>query len=178
MRVFMLVQHPGARGPMPKITAELVDALRSLGCTVVAHPWGQHRAGESVFEKLLQRPRDVLSVRRALRKNPFHVAVAHTAHDWRTLVRDIAVVLVLRRQCRPVVLQLHGSLASRLTEPGNRAFKLANGILLSLVDGIMVLSSEEKRQWQAFRRNTPVFTVKNPYTPLFQALPESEGFSI
>jgi len=77
-----------------------------------------------------------------------------------------------------VVLQLHGSLASRLTESGNRAFKLASGILLSLVDGIMVLSSEEKRQWQAFRRNTPVFTVKNPYTPLFQRLPKSGDFSI
>jgi glycosyltransferase involved in cell wall biosynthesis len=34
---------------------------------------------------------------------------------------------------------------------------------MRLVDGIMVLSSEEQRQWQAFRRRPPVFTVKNPY---------------
>lgn len=163
----MLIQHTQARGPAPKLSAHLVSALRCLGCAVVTHPWGQHRAGESLLEKLIQRPRDVLSVRRSLQDQTFDVAVVNTAHDWRTLLRDIAVVLVIRRRCRPVILQLHGSLASSLVEPGRRALKLVTAVLLALVDGLMVLSTEEQGQWKAFRRRPPAFTVKNPYITRF-----------
>lgn len=167
MRIFMLVQHPAARGPVPKHTAHLVGALRSLGCTVVTHPWGQHRMGESVLGKLIQRPRDVLSVRRVLAKETFDIAVVKTAHDWRTLLRDIAVTAIIRRRCRPIALQLHGSAVSKLVAPGHHAFKFATGILLALTDGIMVLSTEEQRQWNVFRRRYPIFAVKNPYVSEF-----------
>jgi glycosyltransferase involved in cell wall biosynthesis len=169
MRIFILVQRPEARGPVPKHTAHLVASLRSLGCEVITHPWGQEREGESLSHKLAQRVRDVLSVRRALEQETFDVAVVKTAHDWRTLLRDIPVALVIKRRCRPVVLQFHGSRASKLAAPGGHAFKLATALLLALVDGIMVLSTEEQRQWQAFRRSPPVFTVKNPYAPVDDA---------
>ena len=161
LRIFMLVQHTDIRGPLPKLTSHLVTALRSLGCTVETHPWGRQREGESLVEKTAQRFRDLLSVRRALSGKEFDVAVVQTAHDWRTLIRDIAVARLLRRH--PTVLQVHGSQASRLAEPGNHAFKAATAALLALVDGIMVLSTEEQRQLEAFRDRPPVFTVKNPY---------------
>jgi glycosyltransferase involved in cell wall biosynthesis len=163
MRIFMLVQHPTALGPVPKHTAHLVDALRSLGCDVVTHPWGQRRASETLLEKLIQRPRDVLSVYRVLRHETFDVAVVKTSHDWRTLLRDIAVALVIRRRGRPVVLQFHGSHAGHLLGPGHRAFKWATAILIRLVDAILVLSTEEEREWRAFRPNLQVFAVKNPF---------------
>lgn len=183
MRIFMLVQHPGARGPVPKHTSHLVAALRSLGCTVVTHPWGQRRVDESLGMKLTQRVRDVLSVRRALKDQEFDIAVVKTSHGWRTLLRDIPVVLVIRRRCRPVVLQIHGSRASMLIEHGScvstvarrtvtvlpRVFKLATRILLALIDGIMVLSTEEQRQFRTFHPGLPVFTVRNPYISVFQS---------
>jgi glycosyltransferase involved in cell wall biosynthesis len=172
MRIFMLVQHPNARGPVPKHTSHLVTALRSLDCTVVTHPWGQERAGESLLEKLIQRPRDVISVYRTLRHSTFDVAIVKTSHDWRTLLRDIAVALVIRRRCRPIVLQFHGSLASRLVERGGHAFKLTTAALLALVDGVMVLSTEEQRQWRALRPRPHVFVVKNPYVSIFPTLQE------
>jgi glycosyltransferase involved in cell wall biosynthesis len=174
MRIFMLVQHPGARGPIAKHTSHLISALRSGGCSVETHAWGRRRDDESLFEKLVERFQDVLSVRRALDGKEFDVAVVKTAHDWRTLLRDIAVVLVIRRRCRPLVLQFHGSLASRLVEPGRPLFKLATTLLLGVVDGVMVLSTEEQRQWQQFRRRPPVFTVKNPYvSPLGDERPSA-----
>jgi glycosyltransferase involved in cell wall biosynthesis len=170
MRIFMLVQHPTARGPVPKHTSHLVAELRSLGCTVVTHTWGQRQHGESLLHKLTKRALDVLSVRRALKRDrQFDVAVVKTAHDWRTLLRDIAVVLVIRRRCRPIVLQLHGSHSSELVEPGGQAFKAATALLLTLVDAVLVLSTEEQRQWQAFRQRPQVFTVKNPYVSLFSS---------
>lgn len=163
MRIFMLVQNPTARGPVGKHTLHLVAALRSLGCTVVTHPWGSRRDDESLPERLIQRLRDVLSVRRGAQNEEFDVAVVKTAHDWRTLLRDIAVVLAIKRRQRPIVLQLHGSLAFVLVERGHRTFKLVTALLLSFVDGIMVLSKEEQSEWQTFRSRPPIFTVKNPY---------------
>ena len=173
MRIFMLVQHPGARGPVPTHTAHLVEALRSLGCTVVTHPWGQREIDETLLGKLIQRPRDVLSVRRALRREEFDVAVIKTAHDWRTLLRDIGVSIFIRRRCRPVVLQLHGSAVKSLLGPGRRAFKAATTLLLALTDGMMVLSTEEQREWSAFRSQHPTFTAKNPYVSMFSGSHET-----
>jgi len=169
LRIFMLVQHTGIRGPLPKLTSHLVSALRSLGCTVETHPWGRQREAESFLEKVAQRFRDLLSVRRALSGKEFDVAVVQTAHDWRTLTRDIAAAFLLRRHRRPIILQVHGSQASRLAVPGNRTFKFATAALLALVDAIMVLSTEEQRQFEAFRDRPPVFTVKNPYVRLHPA---------
>jgi glycosyltransferase involved in cell wall biosynthesis len=120
-----------------------------------------------LFKKVIERVQDVVSVRRAVKAQKLDVAVVKTAHDWRTLLRDIPVVFMIRQRCRPVVLQFHGSQASALIEPGRRAFKLATAILLALVDGVMVLSTEEQRQVQAFRSRTAVFTVKNPYIGVF-----------
>ena len=50
MRIFMLVQPREARGPVPRHTAHLVTALRSLGCTVVTHPWGRRSESPSLRE--------------------------------------------------------------------------------------------------------------------------------
>jgi glycosyltransferase involved in cell wall biosynthesis len=178
MRIFMLVQPPGARGPVGKHTSYLVAALRSLGCTVETHPWGRRMENVSLREMVAQRAHDVRSVRRSLKGRSFDIAVVKTAHDWRTLIRDLAVVLAVRRRCRPIVLQLHGSRASALVRPGRPLFKLATALLLSLVDGIMVLSTEEQRQWMSFRRRPRVVTVKNPYIRRDSASPSagsSEG---
>jgi glycosyltransferase involved in cell wall biosynthesis len=35
--------------------------------------------------------------------------------------------------------------------------------LIGLVDAAMVLSQDEQRQWQQFRRSVPIYVVKNPY---------------
>jgi glycosyltransferase involved in cell wall biosynthesis len=171
MRIFMLAPNPGARGPVPKHTAHLVAALRELGCTIVLHPWGQYRANESVFVKLAQRGRDALSARRALKACHFDVVVIKTAHDWRTLLRDLAVVFAIRPRCRPIVVQLQGSRTSMLIEPGSRVFKLGTAALLALVDGVMVLSTQEHDELAMFRPATRIFTVKNPYVSAFHSNP-------
>jgi glycosyltransferase involved in cell wall biosynthesis len=163
MRIFMLVPPPTARGPVPKHTVHLVRALETAGCAVSTHPWGQRRQGESLAPKVWQRAVDVMSIRRMVGRQQFDVVVIKTAHDWRTLARDIPAVLVLRSRRRPIVLQFHGSDSGALLGDGRRAFKTFTALLLSLVDAVLVLSTEEQREWAAFRPKTPVYTVKNPF---------------
>jgi glycosyltransferase involved in cell wall biosynthesis len=163
MRIFMLVPHEGISGPIPKQTLHLAAALRSLGCTIVTHSWGRRSEDERLPGKLARGLRQVRSVRRVLAGGGFDVAVVHTSHDWRTLVRDLALVLSIRGRCPLIVLQLHGSQPSVLIKPGRWVFKLGTGLLLTLVDGVMVLSTEEQAEWRAFRARPSIFTVKNPY---------------
>ena len=163
MRIFMLIQGDGIRGPVPKLTPLLIRELRSLGCTVVTHPWGRRSDRERVPTKLRRALQDILSVRRAARGVEFDVAVVSTAHDWRAVLRDIPVAFILRRRGRPVILQFHGSRASILAQPRSYAFKLVTALLLEITDAVLVLSIEEQHQLDAFRPTTAVFVIRNPY---------------
>ncbi len=163
MQIFMLVQREGIRGPVPRLTALLIGSLGDLGVSVETHSWGRKSDREGLARKIQRGLEDVLSVRRTVRGAEFDVAVIQTAHDWRTVLRDLAVALVLRRHRNPVILQFHGSRTSSLVRPGSRVFKIVTALLLRMTDGVLVLSSEERRDLLAFRPATRVFVVKNPY---------------
>jgi glycosyltransferase involved in cell wall biosynthesis len=159
----MLVQSQAARGPTPKLAAQLIGPLRELGCTVFTRGWGSADENEGLVSKVFGRTFEVFSTYRALRGHAADIVVVHTAHDWKTLLRDIPLAAVVRRRSRPVVLQMHGSQPDRLTQRGDHAFKLATRLLVRAVDGIFVLSREEQREWSAFTDRIPVSVVRNPY---------------
>jgi len=171
MRIAMLAPNPSVRGPLPKHTPLLVDALRRLGCEVELFPWGRHLETESLGAKIAGRPRDVLRVRRSVVSGAFPVVVVKTAHDWLTLTRDIALLAVLPRD-RVVVLQFHGSQSSRLVTPGSWVFKRATALLSRRADGILVLSRQEAKEWKDFSPDARVAVVKNP-RPLLLATNEA-----
>jgi hypothetical protein len=63
MWVAMLAPRATVRGPLPKLTPVLVDALRRRGCAVELLPWGRREEGERLADKLLGRLHDVRSAR-------------------------------------------------------------------------------------------------------------------
>jgi glycosyltransferase involved in cell wall biosynthesis len=161
MRIAMLAPRLSVRGPLPKHTPLLVDALRRLGCEIELLSWGRHVEGENLGAKVLGRARDVRRARRTIVRGAFPVVVVKTAHDWLTLTRDLALVSMLPRD-RIVVLQFHGSQSSRLLAPGSWAFKLATTLLLRRAAGVLVLSRQEAKEWKAFSRDARVAVVRNP----------------
>lgn len=164
----MLCQSPDAVGPAPGIASLLAQELRRLGVSVVTHPWGRSSADEGVVARMLGTLRDVRSIRRLTRGREFDLVLVHTAHDWRTLARDIPLARSLRRRRVPVVLHLHGSRPERLQD--GKAFRGATALLLRSIDGVLVLSRDEQRQWQA-RSAGPVLVVRNPYAPHMTSIP-------
>lgn len=170
----MLVARESARGPVPKLVSHLAAALQTLGCEVVTRPWGRATEDEGVVRKLLGRAADVAAARRAVRDDTFDVVVVHTSHDWRTLPRDLAVAAALGRRRPPIVLHLHGSQSAALAARGRRAFRGATRLLLRLVDAVLVLSSEEQRDWSTFASATPVLVVRNPYVRTFGRNPPAD----
>jgi glycosyltransferase involved in cell wall biosynthesis len=166
MRILMLTCHPGIRGPFPKILPLMARALRDLGCHVVEEPWGRHHEEETRRRKILDRPGDILRVRRRLKSEPFDVLFLHTTTEWANYSRDLPVLALCRKLVKKVVLQFHGSVPSLVLGEGQAAFKWASRRLFNSVDGVFVLSTEEQRAWTQFHPagNFPV--ISNPFEPL------------
>ena len=166
MRILMLTCHPGIRGPFPKILPLLARTLRELGCEVVEEPWGRHSDEESRLRKLLDRPGDILRVRRRLKSEPFDVLFIHTTTEWANYSRDLPLLALCRGLVKHVVLQFHGSVPSLVLGEGHAGFKWASRRLFSSVDGVFVLSTEEQRAWQQFHPSGNFPVISNPFQPL------------
>ncbi len=166
MRILMLTCHPQIRGPFPKILPLMARSLRALGCHVVEEPWGRHSDEETRLRKLMDRPGDILRVRRRLKAEPFDVLFIHTTTEWANYSRDLPLLALCRGLVKHVVLQFHGSVPSLVLGEGHVAFKWASRRLFNSVDGVFVLSTEEQRAWTQFHPtgNFPVIT--NPFQPL------------
>lgn len=67
MKILMLSPHPQVRGPVPRHTPLLADALREIGHEVTLYPWGRHSDDEGLAAKVFGRSGDVLAIRRLLR---------------------------------------------------------------------------------------------------------------
>jgi len=163
MRIFMLVPRSNIQGGTPKILPHLISALRSLGCYIVTAQWGRQKDTESLAKKVLGRVRDIARIRQSLLYQEFDVMLINTSHDWATLSRDIPLLLVTRCLCRHILLLFHGSKSGLLLQPGHMGFKQASALLLRLSDAVLVLSSEEQRQWEQFYPSGKFFVVSNPF---------------
>ncbi len=163
MRILMLVSRPHIQGPLPKLTPLLVGALRDLGCEVETACWGRRRERESWPEKVIGRVRDIGHVRRMLGRRRYDVCVVTTAHDWAALLRDLPLLAVTRRRRTPTVLHFHGSQPDRVRAGGHGPFGWLSLRLVRMADAVMVLSSEERSQWEALHPSGGFYVVTNPY---------------
>lgn len=166
MRIFMLVRYPLVHGPVVKLMPLLIGALQELGCVIKTTQWGRHKEQETWIEKIVGRIRDLIRIRKELQKDQFDVMIVQTSHNWATLAREIPLLLLTRRLCSCIVIQMHGSQSNRMIVNGSILFKIATRWLLEWCDAVLVLSMEEQRQWQQFYPQGKFYVVDNPFLPL------------
>jgi glycosyltransferase involved in cell wall biosynthesis len=159
----MLMPDPRVKGPIPRHGAKLVDAMTSLGADVVVRSWGRHADDEGVFTSVVGRVLAIWRMRGMLRRSKFDVFFIKTAHDRRALLRDIPLLVATRGLARRRIVQFHGSLSNELSMPGHFVLKAASRWLVRNADAVVVLSSEEVEEWQAFEPAGRFSLVANPY---------------
>lgn len=166
-RLLVLTGFPAIGGPLPKLAPSMVDGFRAGGFEVAVEGWSAHTAGrESLSTKLMGRSRDLLQVQRRIRTWRPDVVYVATAHNWPGLLRDLPLALSVRRRRPPLVVHFHGSESHRLVAPGSEALKRASALLVGRTDAVLLLSHEEKRQWEAFCPGPRYEVVVNPFAPV------------
>ena len=164
-QVLMLTSRPWIRGPLPKIAPLQIAMLEAQGYAVDVAYWGSRFDDEPVLRKLFAGPLDLAKALRALKSGSHGILFVNTAHDFKTLLRDIPLLCLTRRRGVRRIVLLHGSLAERLTHPRSWAFKSASGFMVRSADAILLLSAAELEIWRAFEPRGRYFGVVNPFVP-------------
>jgi glycosyltransferase involved in cell wall biosynthesis len=174
LRVLLLTAYPAIGGPLPKLAPLVADGLRAAGCDVVIEGWSAHHAGyESPATKVAGRTADLWRVHRRIREWRPDVVYVATAHNRTALLRDLPLVLSVRRGRPPLVLHLHGSECDRLGAPGARFFTALSKLLVRRAAAVMLLSTQEQRAWQSACPHVEFAVVVNPFVPTAHAAREA-----
>lgn len=154
LHILMVSSWTHIRGPIPYITDLLVSGLEKLGCKVtLLSCWGLKEANESIWKKIIDRTQDVLSITKEAKLQCYDVIYVHSSHDLRAILRDIPLLIAIRRTSTiPILLFFHGSQAHQLFSPRYPFLTLSTKWVLKLVTGLLLLSTEEQN---AFRKLWP-----------------------
>ena len=162
MQILMLTPHPDVSGPIMKHTPILIEELKRRNCTVDTTYWGAGANGEKLARKITGRFSNVVQARRLLCRKKYDVVIVKTAHDWKSVIRDM-VFLFATKGVRPLtILQIHGSQSHRLERDKPVLFKQATKVVLDHCDGVLLLSKEERRDFIRFYGTDKFSLVENP----------------
>jgi glycosyltransferase involved in cell wall biosynthesis len=167
-RALVLTGFPAIGGPLPKLAPMVAEGLRNAGFEVRVMGWSAHTAGEErLVAKLVGRAGDLLRVLRRIRQWRPDVVYVATAHNWPGLLRDLPLALAVPSGRPPLVFHFHGSESARLLRPGGRLFKVVSRLLVKRSAAVLLLSTEEQREWRRFCPDCRFEVVVNPFVPTF-----------
>jgi len=163
MKILMVSAPKHIAGPIPSITDLLVSGLEDNDCSVtLLSMWGQRKPNENLVTKVYQRVLDVISIVRQACTEKYDFIYINASHD--ELLREITLLLGLRIQSAPVVALFHGSRSEKLLSR-NTFFVVATEMYLHLVDGLLLLSTEEFTAFKRLWPWAPCGVVPNPVGP-------------
>jgi len=163
MKILFLVAHPLIQGPLPKINSILITLLRNFGCDIETSIWSAHSENETLGTKVAQRLKDIQIIKKKIGSFQPELLLVTTTHDWKAILRDLPLLITVRKSCPLIVLHLHGSFSNRLVEPGNHLMKFLTKNILKRADAVFLYSNEEIREWSRFYPKMKYFLVDNPY---------------
>src|SRR5829696_2224747 len=133
----------GSRGGAPTCEPPFVSELSRLGVQVEEHVYTYADTTVGFPTRVIRVLKTLHRFRRKLVSTQYDILHLNTSFDTKALLRDSLILSLLRRNGTKVFLKFHGSDA-RLLETRNWILILLRKRLFSRVDGIGILSSEER----------------------------------
>jgi glycosyltransferase involved in cell wall biosynthesis len=133
----------GSRGGSPTCEPPFVGELRRRGIHVEEHIYTYADTKVGFPRRVIRVLKTLHQFRRKLSSAQFDILHLNSSFDTKALLRDSITISLLRRSGTKIFLKLHGSDA-RLLETRNRILILLRNRLFSRVEGIGILSSEER----------------------------------
>lgn len=163
MRILVGIPEKGSQGGPAACEPPFIDQLRRLGHEVEEEIYAYAETKSSLIKRASRVRKTARRLREQLRPGNFDVVHINTSFDTRALLRDAVVTSCLPSTSSgpKVFLKFHGSDA-RLLKTTNPLLRSLGSYLLSRVDGIGVLSSEERDNFlNAGVPEEKIFVVKN-----------------
>ncbi len=163
MKILVIAPPPEGRGPVSKFTPILIKELIKKG--YIADSLFRKRNDEKTLflSRVIERIKDFFIIMPHLKKE-YDVIVLNTAHDYKTLLRDLPLLFFsFLMGCR-MILQFHGSDLSKLNS--SLFFRRWTGIELKMGKGALLLSTEELCVWQKYWPDINFQVVHNPLPPM------------
>jgi glycosyltransferase involved in cell wall biosynthesis len=168
MRILVGIPESGSRGGPAACEPPFIEELRRLGHNVEEEVYAYADAEAGLAKRVQRVMHTARRFRERVERGNFDLVHINTAFDTKALLRDAVVVPQLRSDSAKIFLKFHGSDA-RLLETKNPALTLMRHRLLLKVDGIGVLSNEERQNFlRAGVSEKKVFLVKNVVEPNVQ----------
>jgi glycosyltransferase involved in cell wall biosynthesis len=143
MRVLIGMPEKGSRGGPAACEPPFVDELRRLGHDVEEEIYAYAQTNSGSIRRISRVRKTARRFHARLRRGNFDIVHLNTSFDTKALLRDAVVISCLPSKGARVFLKFHGSDA-RLLKTSNPLLRSLGRYLLSRVDGIGVLSSEER----------------------------------
>jgi glycosyltransferase involved in cell wall biosynthesis len=163
--------HGGPPTHLPLLEAELRRQV-----DLESFEYGRRTDAESTFNKLVERTKDLLTLRKKISRFQPDVIHHNTAFDTRAILRDAALMWVAKRSGTPVFLKMHGSLDELFGKVSAPVKWLRNSVIRN-ADCIGVLSVVERNKylnaWSFLGKRVKV--VKNIIKPDFYAVQRRES---
>jgi len=166
MRVLVGMPEKGAWGGPNASEPPIVNELRRLGLTVAEETYifGSNDS-PSLWIRIKRVVRAARALERRVKTESFDIIHLNTYFDFRAVLRDLFTLVFVRPRNVKVFLKCHGSNATFLATR-NVVLRVLSQQLLSRVDGVGLLSVEEKANFVAAGFAAPkFFIVKNAVEP-------------
>jgi glycosyltransferase involved in cell wall biosynthesis len=161
VRILIGMPEEGSQGGSVKCEPPFIRELRRLGRQVEEQVYTYADTQVGLARRIVRVVRTALRFRKRLRSGSFDIVHLNTSFDMKALLRDCFTVSLLNSSGARIFLKFHGSDA-RLLKTKNPALAFVWRRLLSRVDGIGLLSSEERANFlQAGVSEQKLFVVSN-----------------
>lgn len=140
-----------------------VEALRVQGnhVTEQVYVYGDKKSSTNIFARISRVIRVAFTFRKIVKKNEFDLVHINTSFDLKAVLRDVITVSLLPKKRGKLFLKMHGS-DNELLDSNNKIKRMLWKYLLKKIEGIGVLSSEEKDNFvKAGVGQEKIFVVKN-----------------
>lgn len=181
MRVLMGMPDPRSLGGPAACEPPFVAELRRLGAEIAeeTYVYGERLGGTTLRQRIVRVHATARRLRRRLRETEFGLLHLNTSFDTMALLRDAATLQILRSKRAKfpakIFVKFHGSDAALFATTTRASQRALVRFVLARVDGIGLLSSEERENFaRAGVDRRKLFVVKNVVTGMEdQATPGS-----
>ena len=148
------------RGGPPSHLYLLSDQLDKTGVNIKLFLFGARTHDESIVKKLFHRAVDIIHYPFLIIKERPAIVHLNSAYNEKGISRDVFFVLISWALRQKVVLKFHGS-DLRVLRSNNIIWKIFTKIIISLSDGIFLLSDDERKEFRSHYPGGKYYLVRN-----------------